>query len=195
VNYFIGNDKSKWHCDVPTSQAVLYKSLYKDIDLKVYGIEKQIEYDWIVKPGGNPQDIRFEYKNVRGTRIDDEGNLLIETDFGELMHRKPVSYQKRKAQSAGGIAKSAKSVGQDAKISPQSSTLCAMRYALCDKHGVQNAKDTAELIEIDVKFKKISNNIYGFEVGEYDKDCELIVSFRQVCVTGCGLWCYNLPSL
>jgi hypothetical protein len=21
------------------------------------------------------------------------------------------------------------------------------------------------------------------------------VSFRQVCVTGCGLWCYNLPSL
>jgi hypothetical protein len=23
----------------------------------------------------------------------------------------------------------------------------------------------------------------------------LTVSFRQVCVTGCGLWCYNLPSL
>jgi hypothetical protein len=25
--------------------------------------------------------------------------------------------------------------------------------------------------------------------------CWSIVSFRQVCVTGCGLWCYNLPSL
>ena len=45
VNYFKGNDRSKWHCDVPTSQAVLYKNLYKNIDLKVYGIEKQIEYD------------------------------------------------------------------------------------------------------------------------------------------------------
>ncbi|MGD2085937.1 MAG: hypothetical protein PVH61_07120 [Candidatus Aminicenantes bacterium] len=100
VNYFIGNDKSKWHCDVPTSQAVLYKNLYKDIDLKVYGIEKQIEYDWIVKPGGNPEDIRFEYKNVKGTRLDDEGNLLIETDFGELMHKKPVSYQERTAPGA-----------------------------------------------------------------------------------------------
>ena len=93
VNYFIGNDKSKWHCDVPTSQAVLYKNLYKNIDLKVYGIEKQIEYDWIVKPGGNPGDIRSEYKNVKGTRIDEDGNLLIETDFGELMHKKPVSFQ------------------------------------------------------------------------------------------------------
>ncbi len=39
VNYFKGNDRSKWHCDVPTLQAVLYKNLYKHIDLKVYGIE------------------------------------------------------------------------------------------------------------------------------------------------------------
>jgi hypothetical protein len=100
VNYFIGNDKSKWHCDIPTSMAAMYKNLYKNIDLKVYGIEKQIEYDWIVKPGGSPLDIRFEYKNVKGTRIDDKGNLLNETDFGELMHKKPVSYQRCKAQSA-----------------------------------------------------------------------------------------------
>ncbi len=26
VNYFIGNDKAKWNCDVPTSLAVLYKN-------------------------------------------------------------------------------------------------------------------------------------------------------------------------
>jgi hypothetical protein len=93
VNYFKGSDRSKWHCDVPTSQAVLYKSLYKHIDLKVYGIEKQIEYDWIVKPGGNPGNIRFQYKGVKGTRLDKEGNLLIETDFGELIHKRPISYQ------------------------------------------------------------------------------------------------------
>jgi hypothetical protein len=147
VNYFIGNDKSKWHCDVPTSQAVLYKNLYKDIDLKVYGIEKQIEYDWIVKPGGNPKDIRFEYKNVKGTRLDKEGNLLIETDFGELMHKKPVSYQKRKAQSTG--------VGAGLRA--------------CPLNQNKNRKI------IDVTFKKIGKNTYGVEVGEYDKSCELII--------------------
>jgi Leucine-rich repeat (LRR) protein len=93
VNYFIGNDSAKWHCDVPTSQAVLYKNLYRNIDLKVYGIEKEIEYDWVVQPGGNPEAVRFEYQNVKRTRIDDKGNLRIETKFGELIHKKPVSYQ------------------------------------------------------------------------------------------------------
>jgi hypothetical protein len=93
VNYFKGNDKSKWHGAVPTSKAVLYKSLYKNIDLKVYGIEKEIEYDWIVKSGGDSNNIKFRYKNVKNSRIDKDGNLLVETKFGELMHKRPVSYQ------------------------------------------------------------------------------------------------------
>jgi len=140
VNYFIGNDRTKWHCDVPTSQAVLYKNLYKNIDLKVYGIEKQIEYDWIIKPGGNPGNIRFKYKNVKGTRIDEEGNLLIITDFGELMHKKPVSFQESRME-----------------------------------HGEWIMKGTEDRIEVDVKFKKIKKNTYGFEVGKYNKSKELII--------------------
>jgi hypothetical protein len=84
VNYFKGNDKSKWHCDIPASPAVLYKGLYKNIDLNVYGIEKEIEYDWMVKPGGNLEDIRFEFKNVKGTRLDEQGNLLIAQETGGL---------------------------------------------------------------------------------------------------------------
>jgi hypothetical protein len=109
--------------------AVLYKNLYKNIDLKVYGLEKQIEYDWIVKTGGDPRNIKFEYKNVKGTRIDEEGNLLIETDFGELMHKKPVSYQE---------------IDMERKA-------------------------------IDVKFKKIAENTYGFEAGAYDRGRDLII--------------------
>jgi hypothetical protein len=138
VNYFKGNDKSKWHCNIPTSGAVLYKNLYKNIDLKIYGIEKQIEYDWIVKPGGNPGDIRFQYKNIKGTRLDDEGNLLVKTDFGELMHKKPVSYQPVP-------------VGAGSQTCPQ------------------------QRKNVNVTFKKISGNTYGFEVEEYDKNYELII--------------------
>jgi hypothetical protein len=154
VNYFIGNDKSQWHCDIPTSMAVLYKNLYKNIDLKVYGIEKQIEYDWIVKPGGDPLDIKFRYKNVKGTRIDKEGNLLIETGFGELVHKKPVSYQdvgmehdaRRMVPGEGG-----KGIGAGLRACPNK-----RKY-------------------INVSFKKIAENTYGFEVGAYDRRSELII--------------------
>jgi len=93
VNYFIGSDPAKWQTDIPTSQAVLYQNIFRNIDLKIYGVEKEIEYDWVVKPGGKPEDIRFTYQNIEGTRIDSEGNLAIQGKFGELTHRKPISYQ------------------------------------------------------------------------------------------------------
>ncbi|MCP4151180.1 MAG: hypothetical protein GY757_25780 [bacterium] len=129
VNYFKGNDKSQWNCNIPTSTAVLYKNLYEKIDLKVYGIEKQIEYDWIIKPGGVPGDIKFEYDNVKGTRIDSEGNLLVMTGFGELMHKRPISYQ----------------------------------------------ESGSKRVPVPVKFKKIGTDSFGFVVGDYNKNKELII--------------------
>jgi hypothetical protein len=92
VNSFIGSDPAEWRTDIPTWKAVDYKDLYPDIDLKVYGVEKTIEYDWIVRPGGDPKTIRF--KNGDGVRLDVNGNLVVSTAFGDLVHRKPVAYQR-----------------------------------------------------------------------------------------------------
>jgi len=138
VNYLKGNDPSQWKTNIQTSTAVIYKDLYKNIDLKVYGIEKQIEYDWIVKPGGDPQKIRFQYKNVKSTRIDERGNLLIETQLGELIHKRPVSYQ-------------------EISMEPKR------------EHRVHVH------VDVDVEFKKIGENTYGFDVGYYDKSCDLVI--------------------
>lgn len=93
VNFFTGKTKADWHYNVPATSAVRYNELYKRIDLKVYGSERKIEYDWIVKPGGNPGDIRFQFKNVRDSRIGPGGHLLIKTENGEFIHQKPVSFQ------------------------------------------------------------------------------------------------------
>jgi len=93
VNYITGKDPSKWKADIATSRAVLYKDIFKNIDLKFYGIEKQVEYDWIVKPGADPGSIRFQYKGVSQTSIDKTGNLLVGTSFGRIIHKKPACYQ------------------------------------------------------------------------------------------------------
>lgn len=93
VNYFLGNDPALWREGVETHDAILYEDLYPGIDLKVYGVEKAIEYDWIVGPGADVGAVRFEYRDVRGTRIDPGGNLVVTTSFGELVHKKPVAYQ------------------------------------------------------------------------------------------------------
>ncbi|MGD2085496.1 MAG: GEVED domain-containing protein [Candidatus Aminicenantes bacterium] len=93
VNYLKGSDQSHWHTGIPTSKAVLYKELYKNIDLKVYGLEKQIEYDWVIKPGANPDDIGFQYRGMKSCALDEAGNIAIETASGKWLHKKPLAYQ------------------------------------------------------------------------------------------------------
>jgi hypothetical protein len=93
VNYFLGNDPSRWKKDIPGSKSILFEEIYKKIDLKVYGVEKQVEYDWIIRPEGNPDNIRFEYKDIVGTEINKDGDLVIQTEFGKLVHKKPFGYQ------------------------------------------------------------------------------------------------------
>lgn len=92
VNYLIGNESEKWRTGIPTSYAVRYKSLYPGIDLKVYGKEKLIEYDWVVHPGADPGKIVFRYRGVK-TYINADGDIVIEGKFGKFLHKKPVAYQ------------------------------------------------------------------------------------------------------
>ncbi|MHC5062148.1 MAG: SBBP repeat-containing protein, partial [Planctomycetota bacterium] len=182
VNYFKGNDKSKWHHNVPTSRAVLYRNLYKNIDLKVYGIEKQIEYDWIVKPGGNPGDIMFIYKNVKGTRIDEKGNLMIETEFGELMHQKPVSYQQEKENYILQNTNYKQITSPKSQITNKTlrSTALSQPEVVKPETGCrglihQTRKSQNNRNPVAVEFKKIAENTYGFSVEKYDKSKDLII--------------------
>lgn len=93
VNILRGPDSSKWQVNIPTFAAVQYKGMYNDIDLKVYGMTDKVEYDWRVKPGADPAIIGFRFDSSAQTRIDDEGNLVVRTESGKMVHKKPVSYQ------------------------------------------------------------------------------------------------------
>jgi len=93
VSYFFGRDESDWKTGVPTSRAVVYDDLYDGVDLEVYGTDRQVEYDWIVAPGGRPEDIRFAFAGDQKARLDRDGNLAVETGAGRIVHRSPVAYQ------------------------------------------------------------------------------------------------------
>jgi len=93
VNYLIGNDPENWQTDVPIYKELIYKELYKDIDLKIYGTNNQMEYDFIVYPGADPNDIRMVFEGIDALSVDEEGNLVIKTAIGKLKHLKPVIYQ------------------------------------------------------------------------------------------------------
>ena len=93
VNYFIGRDPAKWHTGVPTYSRIRYKNVYPGIDLVYYGSHQQLEYDFAISPGANPNQIQFELTGAAQTTLDAEGNLVLQTGSGEVHLQSPVIYQ------------------------------------------------------------------------------------------------------
>jgi uncharacterized repeat protein (TIGR01451 family) len=92
-NYFRGNDPAQWRSGIPQYGKVRYTGIYPGIDLVYYGNQHQLEYDFVVHPGGDPKMIRV---GVGGApvRVDQRGDLVLVTRSGEVRFRRPVVYQR-----------------------------------------------------------------------------------------------------
>ncbi|HYE75614.1 MAG TPA: hypothetical protein VEF04_19885, partial [Blastocatellia bacterium] len=92
-NYFIGNDPKKWQTNVTNYAKVKYEEIYPGIDLVYYGNQQQLEYDFVVQPGADPQAIKMKLEGARKIELDDKGDLVIEINGKEVRQFKPVIYQ------------------------------------------------------------------------------------------------------
>jgi hypothetical protein len=94
VNYFIGNDPAWWRTNIPTFQEVVYPEVYPGIDLVYSGNQRRLKYTFYIQPGSNPNQIQMIYDGIEGVWIDEAtGELVIQTEWGEMRDAKPVAYQ------------------------------------------------------------------------------------------------------
>lgn len=96
-NYLLGNNPQNWHTNIPNYAQVRYHQIYRGIDLVYYGRQGQLENDFILAPGSNPQSIRISLEGVDGLRVDQSGNLVLKAGGGEILLRRPQAYQGRGA--------------------------------------------------------------------------------------------------
>jgi hypothetical protein len=92
-NYLIGNDPGKWRRNVESYRKVRYRSVYPGIDLIYYGNGRQLEYDFVVAAGADPNAIKLDFDGANKIRMDQGGDLLLDTGGGEVRHRKAFVYQ------------------------------------------------------------------------------------------------------
>ena len=92
VNYFVGAEEN-WRSNVPTYNAVSLGELwpYVDVELKAYGAN--IEKIFKVYPGGSVEDIRLSLDGVLSLNVNEECELILETELGDLAMTKPVAFQ------------------------------------------------------------------------------------------------------
>lgn len=93
ANYFIGNDTAKCHTNIPTYAKVRYAGVYPGIDLVYYGNQRQLEYDFAIAPGADPDAIRLRLTGAKQLHIAKNGDLVVELGNGALAFQKPLIYQ------------------------------------------------------------------------------------------------------
>ncbi len=64
-------------------ESVTLKGLWPGIDLSCYSTDGMLETDWLVAPGADYSQIRFEVKGAE-LSTDGEGHLIMNTPFGEI---------------------------------------------------------------------------------------------------------------
>lgn len=93
VNYYRGNDPTKWRTNVPTYAQVRYKDVYPGIDVVYYGNKGSLEYDLVMAPGADPRVVTIAMHGADRLQIDAAGELLIHAAGQTIRQTRPVAYQ------------------------------------------------------------------------------------------------------
>lgn len=73
---------------------ITYKDIYPNIDWVLYIKNNSLKYDFVVRPGGNTNDIKMQYEGATSIFLDD-GAAVITTPMGKLRESKPYSFHQQ----------------------------------------------------------------------------------------------------
>ena len=89
VSYFKGPQEN-WKAGLSTYGSIVYSDLWPGIDLVYSGTANRLKYTFLVKPGADPAQIRLAYRGASGVRLNDAGQLEVETPAGGVPGRQAV---------------------------------------------------------------------------------------------------------
>lgn len=92
LSYFSGQPDA-WNNNLRTYQRLIYPDLWPGIDLVYYGTVDQMKYEFIVRPGADPKDIRLAYSGATNVRLTESGQLAVTSPAGNLIDAAPIAYQ------------------------------------------------------------------------------------------------------
>ncbi len=171
VNYFLGNDPTKWRTNIPTYSGLTYKGLYPGIDLSYTGDAHQLKGTYTVAPGADPSLIGWRYDvpgpgyKLSSVTVDSSGNLQISISSALspqpslLTEQAPVAWQmagdKQVPVSAHYIVDTGGTVGFELGSYDHSRALTIDPYLTYSTYLGGEAGDTGSRIATDA-----AGNIY-----------------------------------
>ena len=195
VNYFRGNDQKKWKSNISTYDVVDLGEVYNGIELKLKAYGNNVEKLFYVKPGANPDQIKINLSGIQppespsissmketgvcpplagvggglgasGLWINEQGQLVAETELGPVTFTKPVAYQEIDG----------KRVNVDVEYNIQNREEPTISPLKRGVRGVLNSKvPNSKQINPEFQIPESQSLIYSFKVASYDKTKELVI--------------------
>jgi len=93
VNYLVGADLDGWRLGLEARARVRFRDVYPGIDVAYYGTDREVEYDVLLEPGADPQQVRLQFSGAGRVSISADGDLELGAAAAPVRIRAPLAYQ------------------------------------------------------------------------------------------------------
>lgn len=160
VSYFKGRPE-EWRTGLRASRRIIYRDLWPGIDLIYSGTVNRLKYDFIVRPGADPNRIRLAWRGADSVQVTEEGQLAVFTPLGTLRDEMPKAWQEDKGRRES----------------------VTVAYGLQAPAGVQVASLATNGLLAGTNPHERAH-IVGFTVGDYDRSRALVLDPEMLVYCG-----------
>lgn len=97
MNYLLGAKPEAWRHRLPCYSRLRSPELYGGVDMVYHSLQGELEHDFELAPGADPEQIRFRFNDGRGERLPvtllPDGSLALGEGPDVLKQQAPVAYQ------------------------------------------------------------------------------------------------------
>lgn len=92
--HYLNGETGINHTDIEAYSRLVYENIYPGVDLVFYERNGDLEFDFIVSPGVDPQIISMNIAGGEAWAIDTNGDLAVQVNGDGFVLQRPVMYQK-----------------------------------------------------------------------------------------------------
>ena len=90
---YLGASRATSITGIPNYGQVEYQNVYAGVNVIYYGNQQQLEFNFVVAPGADPQTIALRFQGADSMALNGAGNLVLHTAGGNVVEHAPVVYQ------------------------------------------------------------------------------------------------------
>ena len=91
-NYYTSRSERNWRSGVPLFASAVQNDIYPGTDLFWKEESGNLKYEFVLKPGANPGNIRIRYRGLKDLKIQNQ-QLVLSTSIGTITEQKPLAWQ------------------------------------------------------------------------------------------------------